>query len=135
MSLDYGYARVNAYRESGTYSSNLSVRGQNGQSLVLGLGSRGSYEINETNRVAVQAMVGYDFAAKPHSLTATDVNGISLTTAADRMKSVVTRIGVAYEIKPVKDSDARLRASYDYFWRSNGYRSNLLNLSMIVPFN
>lgn len=131
--LDYGYVRVNPYNESGTHDSNLNVKGQDARSLVAAAGGRLRYDINETSHVLVRALVGHDFAAKATTLTATDVNGISFTTAANSARPLVMQAGISYEIKPVNDRMS-LRASYDYFGRSSGYRNSMINFNLIAWF-
>jgi autotransporter passenger strand-loop-strand repeat protein len=130
--LDYGYVGVNGYSESGALGSDLNVDSQHAQSLLAMAGAQMRYDLNETNHFRVRALVGRDFAASASTLNATDVNGIAFATAVNKPGAVVTQLGLGYEAQPM-NNDTRLRVSYDYFGRSNGYNNNMINFNLIVP--
>jgi autotransporter passenger strand-loop-strand repeat protein len=132
--LDYSYASVNGYDETGAAGSNLIVSGQKGQSMIAGAGGRMRFDLNETNHMLFRTLIGYDFAATPSALQARDVSGIAFTTAVNKPGALVTQVGVSYEINPKTKNDLRLRLNYDYFGRTSGYNNNAINLNLIVPF-
>jgi autotransporter passenger strand-loop-strand repeat protein len=130
--LDYGYAQVNGYTESGNGGTNLNLGSQSTQSLIGAGGARYQIDVAEKHRIILRGVAGYDFAAKGATLYATDVNGIGFTTKSNKPGSFITDAGLGYEYET---SDlVRVRASYDFFGRSAGYSNSMFNFNVIVPF-
>jgi uncharacterized protein with beta-barrel porin domain len=129
--FDYGYVRVGGYNETGAGIANLAVNSQTQSSAIGSLGFKYRYDINDANRLLLRVMGGYDFAAKPASLTATDGTGTTFTTLGNNPGSFVMQGGVGYEMQ-AKDK-TRIRINYDYFGRNASYSNSLINLSLIRP--
>ena len=130
--IDYGYARIGAYAESGAGLSNLTVNSQGQSSTIGSVGVKYRHDINEANRILIRALAGYDVSAKPASLTATDGVGTTFTSYGNNPGSFVMQGGVGYEMQ-TKDN-VRVRLNYDYLGRNGGYSNNMINASVIVPF-
>ena len=130
--LDYGVAHISAYNESGAGLYNLSVNAQTQSSTIASVGVKYRYDLDLESRIVARASVGHDFSANPASAMATDGFGISFTSQVNNPASLVIQAGVGYEMQ-TKDN-VRVRISYDYLGRKNGYSNSMLNASVVVPF-
>ena len=130
--LDYGYANVGAYSESGAGALNLAVNGQTQTSTIGSLGVKYRYDINPESRFFARVIAGHDFSAKAATLTAADGTGTRFTSYGITPGSFVMQAGVGYEVQA--KNNMRLKLNYDYLGRNNGYSNNMINASLIVPF-
>ena len=129
--IDYGYAHIGGYSESGAGNYNLGVNTQNQSSLIGSIGGKYRYNISDIDRILIKASVGYDVMAKPSTLSATDASGATYVTTGNNPGSFVIQSGIGYEMQA--KNNMKIRVSYDYLGR-NGYSNNMINANMVWPF-
>jgi autotransporter passenger strand-loop-strand repeat protein len=129
--IDYSYAHIGGYNESGAGTYNLGIANQNQSSLIGSIGGKYRYNISDIDRILLRASAGYDFMAKPSTLFVTDANGLTYMTTGNNPGLFVIQAGVGYEMQA--KNNMKIRFSYDYLGR-NGYSNNMINANMIWPF-
>jgi len=130
--MNYGYARVNAYTESGAGLSNLTVGAQTARNLIAAAGMQYRFEIDSNSKFVARFSLGHDFYAQSSALIATDGAGTAFTTYGVNPGSTVKEAGIGYEATGANGKQVRL--SYDYYGRA-GYNNNMLNIKFVLPFD
>jgi outer membrane autotransporter protein len=132
VNINYGFARVGGYNESGAGLYDLAVNAQTQSSITGLVGFKYQYQINQESKFLVRATAGHDFSAKPAALTATDGFGVSSTSYGNNPGSFVMQGGIGYEMQT--KANMKIRLNYDYLGRNGSYSNNMINASMIIPF-
>lgn len=128
LSVEYGSAWVDGYKESGSGYYDLNVKRQRAESMIASVGSRMRYQLNKHSYLLGLASVGYDALARSSHLTARNTGSTFVVESADP-GNIVGRVGLAYEY--LTPGSSLFRVAYDYMGRDKGYNDNMIRLEWV----
>jgi outer membrane autotransporter protein len=132
VKLNYGYAKINSYSESGASISDLAVGAQSTRNLIAAAGAKYRFDIDANSKLVARFSLGHDFNAQSSALIATDGLSTSFTTYSVNPGSTVKEAGVSYEV--TRADGKQVRIGYDYYGR-NGYNNSMINVKLMIPFD
>jgi len=109
---DYSYVNVEDYSESGAGTLNLNVDDDSSDSLIIGAGVKGNYNVSDSLLLLANAGVGYDVMTDRSSLTSSFAGGgAQFTTEGIKPDEVTYNAGVG--AKYSLENGTEITASYN----------------------
>jgi len=109
---DYSYVNVEDYSESGAGALNLNVDDDSSDSLIIGAGVKGNYNVSDSLLLLANAGVGYDVMTDRSSLTSSFAGGgAQFTTEGIKPDEVTYNAGVG--AKYSLENGTEITASYN----------------------
>jgi len=109
---DYRYVDVDGYTETGAGGLNLTVDDDSADSLILGVGVRGSYTASNDWVLTGDVGIGYDAMTDESSLTAS-FQGSGAQFSVDGMEASKVVYNLGLGAKYQLDNGTEIRAGYD----------------------
>jgi outer membrane autotransporter protein len=115
--INYVYMDQDSYTERGSPAA-LRVKGQNADSLIFSIGSKGSFKVDEQTAITAHLELGYDALSDGIDLSSTFVGGgPAFKTQGADPGSFVANGGIGLQV--FQGERTEMSVNYDATWRDN----------------